>query len=249
MRLADRRPQQAGFLRLQPRHVLIRPGAGETLHHVDHVRSGFVAGGGPRHCAGLQVGIRRRRLQVGLHAVLGQQRHQRLQVARAHAVRDVPAAILGVHDAGRMVRHFQRVPAGQAPQRHPPHHPVHDVEFRVFRHRLMHRDRHILALAVAMPGDQRGDDAGGELLAGDVVGVPDLRRDRRRVVLQGLDRDRSRSSSSPRPSARWIRSEPLKSAHGSVVAERRHPRGDQLGEARIQRGAVKSERGVQGAAG
>ena len=32
--------------------------------------------------------------------------------------------------------------------------------------------------------DQRGDDPGRQLLAGDVIGVPDLRRDRRRVVFE-----------------------------------------------------------------
>jgi hypothetical protein len=43
---------------------------------------------------------------------------------------------------------------------------------------------HILPLAAAMTVDQCRDDAGGELFAGDVVGVPDLRCDRRRVVFR-----------------------------------------------------------------
>ena len=69
MRLADRRPQQPGLLRLQPWHVLVGPGAGEALHDIDHMRPRLVAGGRSGHRARLQVGIRRRRLQVRLHAV------------------------------------------------------------------------------------------------------------------------------------------------------------------------------------
>ena len=44
VRLAQRRPQQAGILRLAPRHVGIGPGADEALHHVQHVRARLVAG-------------------------------------------------------------------------------------------------------------------------------------------------------------------------------------------------------------
>ena len=160
----------------------------------------------------------------------------------------IPAAVLGVHDAGRVVRRLQRVAAGQAPQRHAPHDPVHDVEFGVLRHRLMHRDRNVLALAVAVAGDQGGDDAGGELLAGDVVGVPDLRRDRRRVVFQvrigivaAIHHDAAQREMD-QVGALEVRPWP-------VIAERRHPGGDQFGKARVQRGAVETERGVQRAAG
>jgi hypothetical protein len=72
MRLADRRPQQAGLLRLQPRHVLVGPGAGEPLHDVEHMRLRLVADGRARHRPRLQIRIRRRRLQVRLHIVFRQ---------------------------------------------------------------------------------------------------------------------------------------------------------------------------------
>ena len=247
MRLADRRPQQAGILRLPPRHVLIGPGPHETLHHVQHMRPRLVRRGRARHRARLQIDIRTGRLQIRLHAVFAQQRHEVLQIARAHAVRNEPAAVLGMHDARRGVRRLQRMPAGQPPQRHPPHHPVHDVQFGVFRHRLMDRHRNVLAEPGAVAVDQRGDDAGGELLARDVIRVPDLRRDRRRVVFQvrigivtAIHHDPAQREMDqigaveilPRP----------------VVAERRHPRDDQFGKALFQRRAIQTQRGIQRAA-
>src|SRR4051812_27496839 len=45
MRLAQRRPQQPGILRLAPRHILVGPGADKALHDVEHVRAGLVASG------------------------------------------------------------------------------------------------------------------------------------------------------------------------------------------------------------
>ena len=247
MRLAQRRPQQAGILRLAPRHVGIGPGADEALHHVQHMRARLVAGLRAGHLTRLQVGIRRRRLQIRLHAVFRQQRHQVLQIARTHAVRDEPAPVLGMADARRMVRRLRRVPVGHPPDRHAPHHPVHDVELGVLRHRLVHRHRHVLPLAGAMAMDQRRDDAGGKLLAGDVIGVPDLRRDRRRVVFQvrigivaAVHHD---------PAQRQMdQIGALEILPRPVIAERRHARGHQRREARVQRGAIQPQRRVQRAA-
>ena len=51
-----------------------------------------------------------------------------------------------------------------------------------FDDRLMHRAGEVLAFAGVQPVQQRGEDADHQLLAGDVVGVPELRRDRRQVV-------------------------------------------------------------------
>ena len=147
----------------------------------------------------------------------------------------------------RMVRRLRRVPVGHPPHRHAPHHPVHDVEFGVLRHRLVHRHRHVLPLPAAMAVDQRGDDAGGKLLAGDVIGVPDLRRDRRRVVFQvgigivaAVHHD---------PAEREMdQVGALEILPRPVVAERRHARRHQRRKARAQRGAIQPQRLVQRAA-
>ena len=76
VRLAQWRPQEAGILRLAPRHVLVGPGADKALHHVEHVRPRLVDAGRARHLARPQIGIGRRRLQIGRGAVFRQQRHQ-----------------------------------------------------------------------------------------------------------------------------------------------------------------------------
>ena len=162
-------------------------------------------------------------------------------------MRDEPATVLGVADTRRMVRRLRRVAIGHPPDRHAPHHPVHDVELGVLRHRLVHRDRHVLPLAAAMAMDQCGDDAGRELLAGDVIGVPDLRRDRRRVVFQigigivaAVHHD---------PAERKVdQIGALEILPRPVIAERRHARGHQRRETCVQRGAVQSQRLVQRAA-
>ena len=146
-----------------------------------------------------------------------------------------------------MVRRLRCMPVGHPPYRHPPHHPVHDVELGVLRHRLVHRHRHVLPLPAAMAVDQRRDDAGGKLLAGDVVGVPDLRRDRRRVVFQirigivaAVHHD---------PAKREVdQVGALEILPRPIVAERRHARRHQRRKARAQRGAIQSQCLVQRAA-
>ena len=151
MRLANRRPQQAGILRLRHGMSCVGPGADEALHDIQHMRPRFVAWPSSRAPArAFRSASGGGGCRSACMPYLRQQRHQVLQVARAHAVRDEPAPILGMHDAGRMVWRLHRMPAGQPPQRHAPHHPVHDVEFGIFRHRLMHRHRNVLALPGAM---------------------------------------------------------------------------------------------------
>src|SRR6202171_2617428 len=74
--------------------------------------------------------------------------------------------------------------AGRRQQGYPSAAPVHQILLGVLRHGLMDRERDVLAFAAALAVDQRGDDPRRHLLAGDVIGVPDLRRDRRRVVFE-----------------------------------------------------------------
>ncbi len=95
--------------------------------------------------------------------------------------------------------------------------------------------------------DQRGDDAGRQLLAGDVIGVPDLRRDRRRVVFEvgvgvvAAIHHHAAEREMDEVGALEIRPR-------SVIAKRRHPRGHQRGKSRVDRGTIEAERLVQRAA-
>ncbi len=211
------------------------------------MRPALVAAGGARHLPRPQIGFRGRRLEIGLRVVFAEQRHEVFQVARPHAVRDEPAPVLGVADARAVVGELAGVTAGHAPQRNPPTHPVHQILLRVFRRRLMDGERQILPLAGAGAVDQRGDDAGRELLAGDVVGVPDLRRDRRRVVFE--IRVRVVAAIHHHAAEREMNQvRCLEIGPGPVVAKRCHARRHQLREACIERGAVEAERGIERAA-
>ena len=211
------------------------------------MRPRLVAARRAGHLPRPQIGIGRRRLQIGLRAVFRQQRHEVLQVARAHAVGDEPAPVLGVANARRMVGEFGGMPVGQPPQRHPPHHPVHDVLLGVLRHRLVDRHRDVLPFAAALAVDQRGDDAGRQLLAGDVIGVPDLRRDRRRVVFEV--RVGVVAAIHHHPAEREMdQVGALEVGPRPVIAERRHPRGHQRREACVERGAIEAQRLVERAA-
>ncbi len=160
---------------------------------------------------------------------------------------DEPAPVLGVADARAVVRAFRRMAAGQPPQRHPPTDPVHQVLLGVLRHRLVDRDRHVLALATALAMDQRGDDPGRHLLAGDVIGVPDLRRDRRRVVFEiGVGVVAAIHHRPAQGEVDEVRA--LEVLPRPVIAERRHARGDELREARVERHVVEPQHLVERAA-
>ncbi len=139
------------------------------------------------------------------------------------------------------------VAAGQPPQRHPPADPVHQILLGVFRYRLVDRERDVLPLAAALAVDQRGDDPGCQLLAGDVIGVPDLRRDRRRVVFEiriGIV-----AAIHHRPAQGEVdQVRALEVLPRPVVAKRRHPRGDELRETRVERCVVEPEHLVERAA-
>jgi len=112
----------------------------------------------------------------------------------------------------------------------------------------VNRERDILPLAAAFAVDQRGDDAGRHLLAGDVVSVPDLRRDRRRVVFEiGV---RVVAAIHHRPAQRQVDEVgALEVLPRPVIAKRRNPRGDELRKARVQRRMVERQHLIERAAG
>ena len=72
VRLAQWRPEEAGVLRLAPRHVLVGPGAHKTLHDIEHVGARLVAACRAGYLTRLQIGLGRRRLQIGLRAIFAQ---------------------------------------------------------------------------------------------------------------------------------------------------------------------------------
>jgi hypothetical protein len=194
-----------------------------------------------------EIGFGRRGLEIGLRIVFAQQRHEVLQVARAHPMRDEPAPVLGVANAGRVVRPFGRMTAGEPPKRHPPTDPVHQILLGVLRHRLVDRQRDVLPLAAALAVNESGDDAGRHLLAGNVIGVPDLRCDRRRVVFEigvGVV-----AAIHHRPAEREMdQVRALEILPRPVIAKRRHARRHQCRKLRVERRVVEAERLVQRAA-
>ena len=187
MRLAQRRPEHARLLGLTPGHVLVGEGPHEALHGFHRVGA-LGRLGRLRPCAWNEPSplghIGRLGAEAGLHAVALEQVDEPGHVAGARAqIRHDPAPIFGVHD-GRERRHrFARMPAGLAQHRGAAHHPRHEVDLGAFRHRLVDGARQVLPLPRAPAKEQRGDDRHGELLPGDVVGVPHLGGDRRQIVL------------------------------------------------------------------
>ena len=187
MRLAQRCPEHAGLLGFAPGHVLIGEGPHKALHRL-HGVGALRRLGRLRPCAWYEPSPLRHtgRLgaEAGLHAVALEQIDEPAYVAGARAqIRHHPAPIFGVHD-GRERRHrFARMPTGLAQHRGTAHHPRHEVDFGAFRHCLVDGARQVLSLPGAPAKEQRRDDGHGELLPGDVVGMPHLRGDRRQIVL------------------------------------------------------------------
>ena len=247
VRLAQRGPEEACLLSFAPRRRVVPECANEPLDDFENVRLALVAPRRPRHVAGAQISVASRRLQIGAHVVAVEERHELGLVSRAHAPRDVPAPILGVRHIRRMVRLLHRVPACQAIERRAAHDPAHEIKLGVLRHRLVHRAGDILAFAGAQPVQERGDGADGQLFAGDVIGVPKLRRDRGQIVAQA----RIRVVAAVHHDAAEREMDKvgaLELRPRAVVAERRHARDDEAGKAADERVAIEAEPGVERAA-
>ena len=233
--LPERRPQHAGFLCFAPRHVLVGESPHETLDGLHRVVA--FARDGPG--AGDEPATRRRRgvfaFKARLHAVaLEQRRDPRSFIRLRSQARHHPAPVFRVHDRGVRRDRFTGMTAGLAQHRGAPHHPRHEIDLGGFRHRLVDRARQALSLARPEAKEQRGEDREGELLAGDVEGVPHLGGDRRQIVLAarcGIVAAIHHHAAERK--VYQIRS--LEIGPRSMVAERRHPRVDQGGELRHQR--------------
>ena len=93
-----------------------------------------------------------------------------------------PAPVLGRADRWQRRHPLGRVPAGLPVEAGGAVDPVHQVQFGVLRYRVVHGAVERLHPPVPLAVDQRRDDIHADLFARDVVRVPHLRRDRRRVV-------------------------------------------------------------------
>src|SRR5690606_29415993 len=92
------------------------------------------------------------------------------------------AAVAGAADIGRPVRVLGGVACCLPVQLDPTHHPGHQVELRVLRYRLVYGAGEVLAFPGAVAVQQGRDDGDCHLVPGNVVGVPELRRDGRVLV-------------------------------------------------------------------
>ena len=184
VRLAQRRPQHSRLLCLAPGDVLVGERAHEARHGLHRLVAARLVGCGAWHEAADARRFRGLFVESRFDAVRLHQSDQLLAVVRPIAeVRHHPAAVLGMRDR-RMRRHaLARVPASLAEDRGAPHDPGHQVDLGALGHRLVHGAGHVLALAGAVAVHERRQDRHAHLLAGDVIGVPHLRRDRRQVVL------------------------------------------------------------------
>jgi len=242
VRLPQRRPEHPGLLGFTPRHVLV----GERAHEALNGLHAVVARGRARPGAGHEPSAQRQggllRVEACVHAVALEQRDEALRLTRTRAqVGHHPPAVLGVRD-GRVRRDgFTGVTAGLAQHRSAAHHPRHEVDLRRLRHRLVDGARQLLALPRPPAKQQRGDDGHGELLTGDVEGVPHLRRDRRQIVGAAW-RGVVAAIHHHAPEGEVHQVRVLEVGPRAVIAERRHPRDDQRGTLRHQRARAEPGR-------
>ena len=242
VRLAQGRPQHAGLLGFAPRHVVV----GERPHEALDGLHGVVALLRARSRARHEPSARRQGgllgVEPGVHAVLLEQGDELRGFTRARSqVRHHPAAVLRVHD-GRMRRDaLARVAAGLAQHERTAHHPGHQVDLGGFRHRLVNGARHPLPLPRTPAEQQGGDDRQRELLAGDVVGVPHLRGDRRQIV-RAAGRRIVAAVHHHAAERQVDQVRALEVGPRAVIAEGRHPRDDQGGGLLQQRARAEAAR-------
>ncbi len=183
VRLAQRRPEHAEFLRLPPRHVLVGEVPHEPLHGFHALVALLLDRAGPRHETSAFREVARLLVHAGFDAVTVEQFDQPVAVSRprAEAGHD-PAPVFRVGD-GRVRRDgLARVAAGLAKDRRAPHDPGHEVDFGALGDRLVHCAGDLLPLPGAKAVNEGGHDRHAHLLSGHVIGVPHLRRDRRQIV-------------------------------------------------------------------
>ena len=185
MRFSDRRPKQARGLRLAPGRFVVSKGADESLDHFERVRRCFVRRSRPRDEACAEVASVFGDAEIRRHPVTIEEGREIGAISRADAPGHEPATILRMADARDAGHRLGGMPAGQAIERRSSHNPRHEVEFGVLGDGLMDCARDVLAKPGRSTFDERGEDADQKLLARDVIGVPDLRGDRREVVFVG----------------------------------------------------------------
>ena len=185
MRFADRRPKQARGLRLAPGRFVVSKSADELLDHFERMRRLFVRRSGPRDEACAEVASVFGDAEIRRHPITIEEGREIGAISRADAPGHKPATILRMADAWNAGHRLRGMPAGQAIERRSSHNPRHEVEFGILGDGLMDCAGDVLPKAGRSTFDKRGEDADQKLLARNVICVPDLRGDRREVVLVG----------------------------------------------------------------
>ena len=233
VRLAQRRPEMTQVLRISPGHILEPELANQTLRHLLQMR----------RCLTPRASVRaptlgRLILQVGRHPVAIEEVDQRLRASAWQ--RHHPAPILG-RTNHRQRRHLlHRMAAGLAVEASPPVDPTHQVELSVLGHRIMHGAMQRLHPPRPLPVNQRPNRVDADHLPCDVVGLPDLRSNRRRVI--GAVGLRVVATVHHRPAQGQMHQ--IGAAivgPRAVVAKRRHARDDQIRRAAVERRVVSSQ--------
>ena len=148
------------------------------------------------------------KIDQGLRAPAGERHH--------------PAPVLGRADGRQRRDSLGRVAAGLAVEAGGAVDPIHQVEFGILRDRVVDGAMQRLHAPVPLAVDQGRDDIHADLLAGDMVRMPHLRRDRRRIV--GPVRLGVVAAVHHRPAQRQM--DQVRAAvvgPRPIVAERRHP--------------------------
>ena len=247
VRLSDRRPKQARGLRLAPGHFVVSEGANEALDHFERVRRLLVRCRGPRNIARAEIAALLGDAQIRRHPVSIEEGREIGAVSRADAPGHEPAAIFclaNTRDAGDILG---RMSAGQAIERRSSHNPRHEVEFGVLGDGFMDRTRNVLAKPGCLTFKESGEDADQKLLARYVVGMPDLRGNRREVVfVRRVWIIAAVHHHAAEREMHEVRS--LEAAPRTIVAKRRHPRDDERGKAFGERLGRKAELLIESAA-
>ena len=168
---------------LGPRHACVGVGTHEALDDLELVRRPLVHRPGSGDVPSLEVRTRLRWLQVCGHAVALEERDEIGLVPGRDAPGHDPATVLRVGHAGGATDMLRSVAAGLSEHRRAPHDPGHQVDLGALGHRVVDRARDLLPLPTALPVHERCGDAHREVLAGDVKGMPELRRHGWQVVM------------------------------------------------------------------
>ena len=181
--LAQGGHQQTRFLHLAPGEIFIGKSAYKSLHRLQAFISLAGGGAGARHKAsalGRGGGLH---IKAFGQTIFIEYLEKTLAVIGPVAqIGHHPTAIFGMHNSRRGGITLARMAAGLAAHHRAAHHPRHQIHLGGNRHRLMHGARQQLPHARTEAIHHRRHNGHGKLFAGNVIGMPHLRRNRRQII-------------------------------------------------------------------